>query len=331
MKYEVLPVNEVEIDIENPRIKQFLEIYRGEITAASIALALSAGDKSKSTTFNSLKESIRVNKGLVNPIIVNRQKDGRQIVIEGNTRLQLYKEFQETDPTGPWYNIIAIVHEDLKKEEIHAIRLQTHLVGPREWVPFAKAKYLHELSNVEHLPMSTIISYCGGKQNEIIKLIDAYCDMVKYYKPIVESTGNDVDPNEFSKFAELQNRRIENALFNHQYTKEHFATWVVNGNIDSAQNVRKLPDILDCEQARNVFLKQNISAAEKYLPVTINNDLNNVDIYHLAKALRARIESMSMREAKSYALDDNKERERDALYDLLENLEEWKSDVERFM
>jgi len=115
MEYMKLPIDQVELDLENPRIKQWLEIYGDDITSEGIALALSASSGTSSTsTYSALKESIKVNKGIINPIIVNRNADGKLVVIEGNTRLQIYKEFAEVDPEGPWKEIIAIVKNELE-------------------------------------------------------------------------------------------------------------------------------------------------------------------------------------------------------------------------
>ena len=104
MEYLKLPINEIELDYDNPRIKQWIEMYGTEnISSEAIALALSASSSSASTSsYEALKESINVNKGLINPIIVNRYTNGKMVVIEGNTRLQIYKEFVTSDPTGPW-------------------------------------------------------------------------------------------------------------------------------------------------------------------------------------------------------------------------------------
>lgn len=266
MEYIKLSIDEVELDINNPRIQQYLEMYGDDITSDGIALALNGSSGASSTSsYQTLKESIRVNGGIINPIIVNKYPDGRLVVIEGNTRLQIYKEFALADPEGPWKEIIAIVYDDLPETEIHAIRLQTHLVGPRDWDPFSKAKYLNQLSNIDKLPMGTIISFCGGKKAEIEKLISAYTDMVTFYFPVAETAEMDPDPREFSKFSELQNTSIKQALAVHKFDRTDFAKWVVNGNIDTAQNVRKLPAILANSVAREVFLKSTISEAEKYI------------------------------------------------------------------
>lgn len=333
MDYMKLPIDQVELDLENPRIKQWLEIYGGVITSEEIALALSASSGTSTTstsTYSALKESIKVNKGIINPIIVNKRSDGKYIAIEGNTRLQIYREFAEADPNGPWKEIIAIVYENLPVEQIHAIRLQSHLVGPREWDPFSKAKYLNQLSNIDKLPMAMIISFCGGKSSEIRKLIDAYTDMTKYYFRKADEAGIDPDPREFSKFAELQNRSIKEALFAHRYSIEDFATWVVNGNIDNAQNVRKLPAVLSDPTARATFLSSNISEAVKYInsPHKGSVDLSSVSLYGLAVELTNRLRTIEFKEVKALTNDPRYEDRKNDLHVLLDELSDIIKEIE---
>lgn len=320
MEYKMLDINEVELDINNPRIKQWIEIYKDEeLTSEAISLALSASAGGASTsTYTTLKESIRVNKGIINPIIVNKFEDGRMVVIEGNTRLQIYKEFAELDPTGPWHQIIAIVYDQLPEEQIHAIRLQTHLVGPRDWDAFSKAKYLNQLCNVDKLPMSMIISFCGGKKTEIQKLIDAYSDMVKYYFPTAQEHEMDPDPREFSKFSELQNTSVAQALMVHKYSKSDFAEWVIKGNIDTALNVRKLPAILANTRAKDVFLKENITEAIKHLSTDEKNNkgLKEASFRDLVLELISRCRNIEWSYIKSLKNDPRFETEKNEIEEL---------------
>lgn len=330
MDYIKLPINDVELDINNPRIQQYLEMYGDNITSDGIALALNGASGNSSSSYQTLKESIKVNKGIINPIIVNRYPDGRMVVIEGNTRLQIYKEFATADPTGPWNEIIAIVYDMLPENEIHAIRLQTHLVGPRDWDPFSKAKYLNQLSNIDKLPMARIISFCGGKKTEIIKLIDAYTDMTTYYFPVAKENEMDPDPREFSKFSELQNRSIVQALVIHGFTKDDFAKWVVNGNIDTAQNVRKLPAILANSAARDMFLKTTISEAEKYLNVSEKGGkgLNDTSMNDLVIELIKRCRNIEFSYIKQLRNDPRFEGHKNNLKDLFGELTELLEEVD---
>jgi hypothetical protein len=203
-KMELLPVSEIQLDIKNPRIARVLEMYKPEaISADQISLALSASSSETAegetyTTFLSLKESIRVHGGLIHPIIVNRESNGKLVVIEGNTRVQIYRDFLRDEFEGVWDRIPAVVYQDLRQSEIDAIRLQAHLVGPRPWDPYSKAKYLDHLRNSEHLTLDQIIGFCGGRRKEILEYIAGYKDMERYYRPIVEGAGGTFDPTRFS-------------------------------------------------------------------------------------------------------------------------------------
>lgn len=293
--YAELNINDVELDKSNPRIKMYLENYK-EVTSDGIALALNG--TASDGSFVALKESIRVNGGVINPILVNHTKDGKYVVIEGNTRLQIYKDFLKASDDDRWKTIRAIVYEDMSEEEIHSIRLQTHLVGPRDWDPYSKAKYLDHLMHEEMLPINAIISYCGGKKNEIMKLVNAYRDMQSYYMPLTKETDYDFDYKDFSKFSELQNKSIIDALQLNGYTKTDFAKWVVEGKIDTAQNVRLLPAVLKDKKAKAEFLKSNLSTAYGYVNTPIESvDLSKISIYELGKTLKERLDKMELKEA----------------------------------
>jgi len=308
--YQELEICKIELDIENPRIKMYLENYR-EITAEGLALALSGSVSDGATSFASLQESIRVNGGVINPIIVNHTSDDRYIVIEGNTRVQIYKDFLANHVNGgDWTHIRAIVYENLSDKDIHSIRLQAHMVGPRDWDPYSKAKYLNHLMNEELLPMSQIISFCGGKQAEINKLVKAYNDMQAYYIPLLKEEGMDFDYKDFSKFSELQNKGIIDALTLHGYTKIDFAKWVIDGNVDVALKIRELPAILKNPEAKAEFLSTNLTNASRKIGVTqpANIDLNAMSYYDLARALTNKLDRIELREAQTLMTEEGAEK-----------------------
>ncbi len=127
--YELVPINYLELDIENPRIKKWIEMYGPNVTEEQMALALGAGtreDGESGPTFMSLKQSIRTHRGIIHPIIARREPNGRTVVIEGNTRVMIYKEFKDKKVEGDWGSIPAMVYEGMSEEMIDAIRLQAH-------------------------------------------------------------------------------------------------------------------------------------------------------------------------------------------------------------
>ena len=222
-----LPIDSIKLDEENPRIKQCLENYT-TVTPEAIALALwDSGDGDAATSYRVLRDSIKDSGGIIHPIVVNHEDNGDYVAIEGNTRLQIYKDFVQKNVPGEWSQITALVYEGLTKVEKHSIRLQSHLVGPREWDPYSKAKYLYQLSEIEMLPMNSIVNMCGGNKNEITKAIDAYKYMKMYYEPYAKSRGLEPDTRDYSKFREHENARIKSAIQHKGYPENQFAKWVV--------------------------------------------------------------------------------------------------------
>jgi hypothetical protein len=218
-KHELVAIDDITLDKSNPRIKLWLEMYPGEPTAAQIQLALGAGsDDTESqggTTFSRLKNSIITNGGIIQPIILNLLPDGKKLCIEGNTRVCLFKIFLEQKLPGFWSKIPSIVYSNLNEEEKDAIRLQAHLVGPRQWDPYSKAKYLTHLRNKEHFPFAKLVDYCGGSQKAVIESIDAFGDMETYYRPLCESEG-DFDPRQLGTTSQI---------LRHGFTTKRLILW----------------------------------------------------------------------------------------------------------
>ena len=306
--HESVPVDSIELDRSNPRIRKFLEMYAGEPTPEQIFLALGAGnddegESSTSTTFEKLKQSILSNGGIIQPVILNRRANGTLVCVEGNTRVALYKRFLEDGVKGSWSHIPALVHAEISEGAVHAIRLQVHLVGPRPWDPYSKAKYLHELRTKEHLPFATIVDYCGGRQAEVTESINAYEDMEKYYRPLLDDDDT-FDATRFSGFVELQKSGIKQAILAAGFELNDFASWIHDNKLFPLQKVRVLPRILRHEKARQVFLKQGARAAEALLEKPdLNKSLQEAEIGQLARALINRIAAVPYAEVRRIEAD----------------------------
>lgn len=307
--YDRIKINKVDLDRENPRIARFLEIYSEDmLTGEAIALALGSSGSSTdgATSYHNLKDSIRVSRGIIHPIIVNYRTDLKKyIAIEGNTRVQIYKELLEEYPDEEklWDSIPAIVYKDLPKEEIDMIRLQAHLVGPREWDAYSKAKYLYQLNVVEKMPMNQLTSYCGGKASEVPKQIKAYEDMEKYYRAALEDESS-FDSKEFSKYVELQG--VKNAILQSGHTLEEFTQWVLDEKFRMAIDIRKLSKILPDKEATKVFLESDIDKAYDLVkdPNSGSKVLSKASFAELCSEITARINGMGLRNVDNIRNED---------------------------
>lgn len=298
-------VSQIELDRTNPRIVKFLEMHGENPTPEQIFLALGASsdEDGNSTSFEKLKQSILTNGGIIQPVLLNRQADGQLVCIEGNTRVALYKHFQQNNVKGNWTHIPAIVYDNIEPIRIHAIRLQLHLVGVRQWDPYSKAKYLYELRTQEHMPFASMVDYCGGREKELVENINAYEDMETYYRSILDDDG-DFDTTRFSGFVELQKSGVKQAISQAGFTITDFATWIHESKIYPLQKVRVLPRILRNEKAREIFLKFDAKKAEAILErPDLNKTLQEADLGQLARALSAQIAALPWSEQKRLKAD----------------------------
>jgi hypothetical protein len=296
--WQLLPVSEIHLDRDNPRIRKFLEMYGEDPTPEQFYLALgAAGDEEgdNSATFEKLKNSIQTNNGIIQPIIVNK-KNGRYFCIEGNTRLALYTKFQAEHVKGSWTHIPAQVYVEMDEMQIDAIRLQVHLVGTRPWDPYSKAKYLHMLRTSKNMPLGTLVEFCGGREREIIESINAFSEMETYYRPIVQE-GN-FDTSRFSGFVELQKPRIKQSILEAGFSLTHFAKWIHEQKLYPLNTVRHLPAILRNPKAKETFLKSDArKAADLLEKPALSKALADANLGQLAHALTQAIYGLPWIEA----------------------------------
>jgi hypothetical protein len=296
VSFENVAVSEIELDRDNPRIRRFLEMYP-DPTPEQIYLALGAGGEAVGeggSSFDKLKNSILSSRGIVQPIIINRAS-GRVVCVEGNTRVAIYRSFAEDGVAGDWTRIPAMVYDGLSQDRVDAIRLQVHLVGPRAWDAYSKAKYLHYLRTQELQPFERIIDFCGGGKREVQESIQAYSDMEKHYRPRVDEGKYDL--TRFSGFVELQKPKVKDAVYGHGFGLNDFAGWIHDRLIDTLSTVRQLPAVLSDPKARQVFLKQGMRKAIAVLDrPNMDVELGHASLGQLARALSEAIRKLELTE-----------------------------------
>lgn len=332
LQIQYLPVARIILDQRNPRVAPALESIEGEPPQNFIELALGQfapddEEKGASTTFSSLKASIRAYKGLINPIVVTPRADGAYVVIEGNTRVSIYRQLAEENAPGSWETIPAIVRPDIEEDGEHAIRLQAHLVGPRHWRPYAKAKYLHGLYTEQTLSINEILDYCGGsaRRREIEEYIEAYKDMQHHYMPLIGQ--NQPDYSRFSAFVELQKPKVKESIGKAGFTMEDFAKWVNDSKISPLNTVRQLPRILGNAEARRKFISHDAREAMKVLEQpSANAAIREATIDQLATALASKIRSLNYPDMKALR-EDNSSPRAQALSDCYEELHDLCKDI----
>jgi hypothetical protein len=295
-----IPIGRIVLDERNPRIAHmFDEVASGANAQDWIPMALGQAapedqESGSASTYSSLKASIRAHRGLISPIIVKPDGNGNYIVIEGNTRVAIFRELANDKAPGNWSTISSVVQETIEEEGEHAIRLQAHMVGPRPWRPYAKARYLHDLHTNKSLTILQILDFCGGnaRRKEIEDYINAYKDITESYIPLVKAQGGTPDYSRFSSFVELQ--AIKAPLLRSGHSVADFAQWVHDSRLSPQQMVRQLPRILAHPEASRQFFLFNAREAMKVLDQPAPHAIiGNASLEQLAIALAVKIRQLN--------------------------------------
>ena len=139
---EKYPVKKCEIEQsklnfypENPRVYSILNINNYTPTQKEIEQLMCKQDHVKQ-----LKESIKSNGGLIDPVIV---RDGDFVVLEGNSRLAAYRLLHKQDPIR-WSKIKAIIlPKNISDSAVFTLIGQYHIIGRKDWNPYEQAGYLY--------------------------------------------------------------------------------------------------------------------------------------------------------------------------------------------
>ena len=341
--YRHIPTQEIDLDLENPRIKVALEKYGDQLDEQRIRFALQTATEGSASvsSYRSLKDSVRAARGISVPIVV-RPDNGRFVCIDGNTRLTIYRELHEERTPGDWTAINCLVLDDPKPRDIETIRVTAHLVGAREWPAYEKACYLHHLRNVEFMDYDELIARCGGNKTTITQQIDAYHDMNEFYRDV--NSDDAFKPDRFSGFVELQKAGIKDSIYTAGFNLHDFGRWIRDGQIYRLADVRKLPRVLVDDDAKDAFVNGGIRSIENAITVADENrkkrevvpspedtTVANATIATLSEALLQRIKSLPREDY--IALRDRQyeaaQQEVDILRDLAEHLHDLLQDVSK--
>ena len=138
-----IDIDKIDLDPENPRIGYYTDNRtQKKLSQEEISFAL----KEKTDDINRLKLNIEAHEGIMNPIWVHK-KGGKYSVIDGNTRLEIYRELKRKYPNKEIYKKISceILSEDIDEESKNFIRLMQHLRGANDWEVYERARMLYIL------------------------------------------------------------------------------------------------------------------------------------------------------------------------------------------
>lgn len=232
---------------ENPRVYSVLNLGDEKPTQTQIEEVMCKADHVKQ-----LKESIKSNGGLIDPIIV---RDGDMVVLEGNSRLAAYRILYKQDPIK-WAKIkVILLPKNIPDESVFALLGQYHIIGRKDWEPYEQAGYLYRTINDTKKTVESLASELGITTSHIKKLIEVYEYMIE---------KDDNHPNKWSYYEEiLKNRGIRKAFDEIPGLEEKVISDVKENKIRMAIDVRKLGDISKVNDKLSKKILKDIAIGEE--------------------------------------------------------------------
>ena len=199
-----------------------------------------------------LKESIRSNGGLMEPILV---RNGDFVVLEGNSRLAAYRILAQSDPIR-WGKIHAkLLPEDIPDAVVFSLIGQYHIVGRKDWSPFEQAGYLYRIMENGAKTSKELSEELGISIGNVNKLLRTYSYMQRH---------NDSCPERWSHYEEmLKNRGIQKAFAETPNLEEEIVRQVKNGEIAMAIDLRKLGKIAQVDGKKTQRILNDVASGEE--------------------------------------------------------------------
>lgn len=323
IKLKSIKTDEIELDESNPRISFFKDNQVVDnLTEDQIVFALT---NKKPEAFRKLKDSIHNNKGIVYPVWIEpiKEKNGKKYkVIEGNTRVVVYQQLQQTEPyEDRWKTILSnILPHKIDEEQKNFIRLQSHLRGTTEWDAYEKAKYLYKLWQEDGWSVSRLEKQTKMTEKQIKENIEAYQIMEEQYLPKHKD-----DPNEVSKFSYfveyVKDKNLQRRMEKSSKNVIDFCDWVADkGKIPTGQDVRRLRNIFDNEDTKNAFIEKGFDAAMQILKFKKPHLVSSFykDIENVIEGLK----ETNTRELDEIINEDNSEKEK-----MIRSLAKWSQKI----
>lgn len=284
-----IEIREIEIgnlvlDDENPRIGFYLDnvIRSGEeVTQSNLEFAIKA---SNDEDYNTLKRNIEASGGVLSEIWVYPISESNYKVIDGNTRVLIYRDLNNKYFNTKKYSKIRcrILPRNPPKESIDFIRLINHLRGVNDWQAYERARTLYVLWNERGYDEEKLQNITKLSASEIKKWREAYRDMTEQFLPKYQYKPDALA--KFSYFVEYENKRIKDGMRRHGLSIIDFCEWVGTDEIKKAQDVRDLPRILEDDETAQVLKEEGFQKAIEALGMR-DPSYSSILFDHISKSI----------------------------------------------
>lgn len=237
--HDDVPIENVELDNKNPRIRYRLQLERNGKSLEEVILAM--------PEVKALRKDIAKNEGLRERVILQQNGNGKFKAIEGNCRMVCVESLHKTDPKNPmWKKVPArILPKDVDPRQIAIMLVDFHVAGKISWKAHEKAGQVHHMANELGMHQEDIAAYLRTSKSTVNRLLAAYKLMVERFLKIDEGKYEREGERKWSYFEEFfKQKDLRDLLQKDSEFGDDFCRWVGDGRLPEGADVRRLPTIL---------------------------------------------------------------------------------------
>jgi hypothetical protein len=289
IRLELIEVDpdEVTLDASNPRLGfSISQLEPDQRDDPACTLLLTSQEDTEG-----LKRSIVLSGGVQEPIYVRHERT----VAEGNRRVVAMRAAKEEHPGDPRFQKMPawLIDPGTPEHVIQDLLNEIHLGSVRGWAPYEKALQMRALVKAGLIEAEVAERY-RMTAREVRQQIEAANFMDRMYFPITQDPTDPEHRSKFSYFLEfMKNGRFQAHCEKIENLPERFARWVRDDRINTGMRVRRLPKILDVEEATRLLEVEGFDAAEEYLA---EHNPREQELYLLLERARLRLKDMSVNE-----------------------------------
>lgn len=273
VKRELWQVSDLELDPKNQRLGYKLRTHKKGVPATDKELHEMLWDIDP---VKDLYQSIFNNGGLLEDPVIYQNG----IVVEGNCRVVCLRELCKKYPEDKRFPqvYVRILPKGVTEEQLMLLLGELHIAGKIEWRAFDQAEYVWKMNKIFGRNYDYLASHLRWSRTKLTQKIAAYEESKAY----IERTGDPDGINRFSHFEEfMKKKELRDERENNADFMIEFGDWVRAGKFPDAKDIRRLPDILNNEEAKKKFLDSGIRDAQKVLfnsnPSLVSNLYSAVD------------------------------------------------------
>ena len=251
-----IPVDQLELDPDNPRIR-----YR---------LGINPGTDAKQELLGwrdvvLLRKDIERSGGLRERIVVQFDRQSKTYKVrEGNCRTVCYSSLHEKEPTDKrWLKVPArVLPENVDPRAVAILLADWQVVGKIEWKAHEKAAQIFHMHQKLKMSMDEIAMHMRASKTTIQRQLDAHGALTEKFFVIDEGKYAAEGEGKWSFFEELfKSKELRERLRGEPDALDEFCRWVGEGRLRVGADVRLLPKIFANEAALSCLRGGNAKSA----------------------------------------------------------------------